>query len=626
MHEPETEIHRLRFTGSGKAYFNIWIVSLLLTMVTLGLYAPWAKLRRLQFMHRHTLLAGSAFDFDGNPKAMLRRHLLVLLSLGATMLALHVSTDGGTALGLALLLAVPYLLRDATQCRLRNTLYRGVRFDFTGSIAGAYAAYMPPLTIVLLPAAIAVHLVGPSILLLPLAFLLGWPLMQRAMRRYRHGHVQWGALDSRCDVRKLPAYLHYMTSIALLLLVLANAFAILVLATVVSSTLGGPTYEANLRSVASLSAGLLAAFIIILFATAYFPARTGNLAWNASTFPGVRIASDLKPSAYLKLQAVAAILTLLSLGLYRPFAVVRAWRYRLEHIEVTYDGSVQFSAHAAAPGKASATSIVDRMQRHWYAALLALFLLAAATVGFVQWGMPALGERIVAALPASFDQRAGDAAERAMEQASLVHPTTRYYEEALAQAQDIFRTIRPATSRGPMRLIVRGMWPGESYAFSLPNGTIVISEEMLDHLVRDEQFDDQARAAMAAVLAHEIGHLEGRHALRALLGSSMRALVAAALSGDVSEFVAGDPMLLLKVDYTRAMEAAADDYAVERMRQAGLPMAPLADLYDQIAQSVRREERDIPAWMATNLNYLRSHPASAERNARLRSGRPSTAP
>jgi predicted Zn-dependent protease len=80
------------------------------------------------------------------------------------------------------------------------------------------------------------------------------------------------------------------------------------------------------------------------------------------------------------------------------------------------------------------------------------------------------------------------------------------------------------------------------------------------------------------------------------------------------------------VDYTRAMEAAANDYAVERMRQAGLPMAPLADLYDQIAQSVRREERDIPAWMATKLNYLRSHPTSAERNARLRSGRPPATP
>jgi Zn-dependent protease with chaperone function len=90
--------------------------------------------------------------------------------------------------------------------------------------------------------------------------------------------------------------------------------------------------------------------------------------------------------------------------------------------------------------------------------------------------------------------------------------------------------------------------------------------------------------------------------------------------------VAGDPLLLLKMRYSREMEAAADDYAVLRMRQLGLPIAPLADLYDDLAQSVWREERDIPAWMAVKFNYLYSHPPSAERNARFRSARPPAAP
>ena len=50
---------QLRFTGSGAEYFGIWIVNLLLTIITLGIYSAWAKVRRLQYFYRHTEVAGS---------------------------------------------------------------------------------------------------------------------------------------------------------------------------------------------------------------------------------------------------------------------------------------------------------------------------------------------------------------------------------------------------------------------------------------------------------------------------------------------------------------------------------------------------------------------------------------
>lgn len=37
--------YRLRFSGSGGEYFRVWIVNLLLSIVTLGLYTPWARRR-----------------------------------------------------------------------------------------------------------------------------------------------------------------------------------------------------------------------------------------------------------------------------------------------------------------------------------------------------------------------------------------------------------------------------------------------------------------------------------------------------------------------------------------------------------------------------------------------------
>jgi len=35
------------FHGTGREYFKIWIVNLVLTIATLGIYAAWAKVRRV---------------------------------------------------------------------------------------------------------------------------------------------------------------------------------------------------------------------------------------------------------------------------------------------------------------------------------------------------------------------------------------------------------------------------------------------------------------------------------------------------------------------------------------------------------------------------------------------------
>ena len=51
----------IRFSGSGSEYFRIWIVNLLLTIVTLGIYYPWAKVRQTRYQLEHM-----AVDSDGN--------------------------------------------------------------------------------------------------------------------------------------------------------------------------------------------------------------------------------------------------------------------------------------------------------------------------------------------------------------------------------------------------------------------------------------------------------------------------------------------------------------------------------------------------------------------------------
>ena len=65
------------FRGNGGEYFRIWIVNLLLTIVTLGIYSAWAKVRRLRYFYGNTYLDGHSFEFHGRPLAILKGRLIV---------------------------------------------------------------------------------------------------------------------------------------------------------------------------------------------------------------------------------------------------------------------------------------------------------------------------------------------------------------------------------------------------------------------------------------------------------------------------------------------------------------------------------------------------------------------
>ena len=135
-------VHKLRFTGSGGEYFKIWIVNILLTIVTLGIYSAWAKVKRMQYFYRNTTLDGASFDFHGSPKAILKGRVIAFSMLGVLNVAAKVDPMlYGIAL-LAIAVALPWFLQRSFRFRLANTSYRGLRFAFEGSTRAAYNVFL----------------------------------------------------------------------------------------------------------------------------------------------------------------------------------------------------------------------------------------------------------------------------------------------------------------------------------------------------------------------------------------------------------------------------------------------------------------------------------------------------
>lgn len=345
----------LSFTGDGREYFRIWVVNLILSLATLGIYSAWAKVRRLQYFDRNTMLAGASFDFHGNPCAVLAGRLLSVVLLVAYHYAFGFSATFGMVVIAGLLLALPYLMRGALRFRLGNTSYRGLRLGFDGSVGQAYLAWLPPAFTVLMPGALLALYPGqPALAALPLPLYLLWPLMHARIRHFQHAHLLFGDQHSHYEVKARRFYRFYLVSGSLALLAVVAAGAVAGFASVAAG---------NLRSAAlfiSLVTVLFALYLAYLVIGPYMVVRVSNLAWSNTAFPGVRFRSTLPARAFMKLQTINVLLTLLSLGLYRPFAVVNVYRFRLAHLQVEVDGDLEAAcAHVATRGGAAGDSVAD---------------------------------------------------------------------------------------------------------------------------------------------------------------------------------------------------------------------------------------------------------------------------
>ena len=100
-------LQRFRFSGGAREYFGIWVVNLFLTLVTLGIYSAWAKVRRKRYLYGSTWLAGSNFEYHGNPVAILKGRLVAVAAFVAYTLAANFSPRLGALLLLAMMPAVP---------------------------------------------------------------------------------------------------------------------------------------------------------------------------------------------------------------------------------------------------------------------------------------------------------------------------------------------------------------------------------------------------------------------------------------------------------------------------------------------------------------------------------------
>ena len=296
------------FTGSAGEYFRIWIVNLFLTVITLGLYYAWAKVRTRRYFYTHTLLANHPFDYLADPRALVKGYLLIA---GLFLVYVLGSQIEPTLSVLAIMVfygLLPYLVYKSLHFRAHNTAYRNIRLRFHGTVQESYQVF----------------LLWP--MLIPFTLGLIFPYLAFRQRQYAFNNFAYGTARNHFTGTAGKFYAVYIA--AGIILGLAYVLFFLMLFFALPQAEGSPTPYA----LGMLGVGNVALVAMLLLLQQYIFVELFNYTWNHSTCGPIRFHSTLHVGrlAWIRLSNVVAIM--LSLGFLLPWAQVRRHRYIVDHL------------------------------------------------------------------------------------------------------------------------------------------------------------------------------------------------------------------------------------------------------------------------------------------------------
>jgi uncharacterized membrane protein YjgN (DUF898 family) len=310
--------HRFEFTGSGGEYFRIWIVNLLLTILTLGIYSAWAKVRREQYFRRNTLLNGSGFDYHGDPKAILKGRVIAW----GLLLILTISEKLNPAYyAIAIILlspALPWLLWRSFRFRARNTSWRGLRFDFQSGYLSAFVTF------------IAYGLL--TLVTLGLAF----PLQLLRIKQFMLNNLSFGGFDFATKATAKDFYIVFLIATVASTGGFVAIFIAIVMAGMMLGNLAGGI---AMMVIIGILAFVLYVLIMPLVST-YVQVNLANRLWNKTSLSSHQFECDQRLGAMFTIVITNWLMIVLTLGLYWPWAKIRLAAYRARHLGLIAAGSL----------------------------------------------------------------------------------------------------------------------------------------------------------------------------------------------------------------------------------------------------------------------------------------------
>ncbi|ELY4034050.1 YjgN family protein [Cronobacter sakazakii] len=352
--------HAFSFQGSGGGYFPVWLVNILLTVFTAGLFLPWAMVRARRYFYENTELAGARFSYHATGGAIFVGW--ICLALLYVVLVVNVVNDNAFLTLCMVLLFIafaPFLIMQGLRYQLLMTKLNGLRFSFKASPLRAWWVMLGcPLLIAILVAVVMgliFTIAGSSqsmigiivgIVLSVLVGLVGTALMQGIYAAQWYGllvnNLQYGkhrfAINlnvKTCTFIYLKAMLLFIPFIAVVLFMVVPS----IIQIMQYSVYGAESEEAMLGVAMSLFSTFMLSYLIyivgILVCFSFAFVKLRNYAYQQMSLEGgITFRSTASVGSFVWIILSNFMVCGITFGLAWPWAKVRLTRYLLENTHV----------------------------------------------------------------------------------------------------------------------------------------------------------------------------------------------------------------------------------------------------------------------------------------------------
>ena len=312
--EQQLSTEQFVFHGNGSDYFRIWIVNMLFTILTLGIYSAWAKVRSKRYFYGNTELAGDRFEYLASPIAILKGRLIAVAALLAYSFAGYISFTVGWIAFALLILLFPLIVVQSLRFNSSNSAWRGVRFGFDGSAVEAYDPY----------------LLWPFLGVISLGLCV--PYYWFKSNRFQFNNFRFGTTNSTFSATAKGFY-----GIGLAVVV-ASVLAFILIGILIFTIrsllqmIGAQELLQNAELMSLLS--LIPTYLVLyVFVVAIYQALYYRLVFNNLEIGGSRLQNSISIE-YIGVILVNTILIIVTLGFFYPWAAVRRIRYLLSNMRL----------------------------------------------------------------------------------------------------------------------------------------------------------------------------------------------------------------------------------------------------------------------------------------------------
>jgi len=324
------EVHALTFHGRGSSFLGIHIVNLLLTMLTLGVYYFWGKVKVRHYLYGQSEFNGDRFAYHGTGKELLFGFLRAALAFGGISLIFKASPllPGGMAvrvgagLGAYCLLFVllPFAIVATRRYRMSRTSWRGIRFSFRGTVGEFTRLYLKGVALTIV------------------TFGLYLPHFVARQQHYLVPHTYFGTVRFGFDGNGRELKKIYLPWV-LMLVSLPFVMGIVLGFMMAAMKANGSTPP---HATAVIPFFILGFYLLAGIYWFWFQAARQRYLWSHTTIGDARFHATMTGGRLLMLKLGNLLLLILTLGLAWPWTMVRSINFTFQHLSL--EGAVDLAS------------------------------------------------------------------------------------------------------------------------------------------------------------------------------------------------------------------------------------------------------------------------------------------